>query len=334
MALERIQKILAAAGFGSRRECEQLVEEGHVRVNAHVRDTLPLFVDPEVDRITVKKKPIRAARIVYFILNKPPGYHTHESDLEGRKTIAPLISRIPERVHPVGRTEPDCAGLVLLTNDKDLARAIADPRRGPAKVYRVEVKGAVEPDALAALRQGMRLSEGRISPMVVKVVHGDRQRTILEVSSHDRLQREIPRVLAKHGMKVKHMIRVALGRIDIRKLPVAAVRPLLPDEVAYLKKCVESGGESGEFSAESGVNKPRRSRTDRSRSGPGARRKSSAGTNGNDQRQNSAGASNRTAGEADRPADKRKKSHEIETRLSNDPGAGSKKKRRIIGFDD
>lgn len=321
MAQERIQKILAAAGFGTRQECEQLVVEGHVRVNAHVRDTLPLFVDPEHDRITVNGKPIRVARAVYFILHKPPGFYTHDSNLQGRKSISILLERVRERVFPVGRTEPDCSGLVLLTNDKALAQDISDPRRGLAKTYRVETKGPVEQPAIDALRNGMRLSDGRTTPMAVTVVHQDRQRAVLEVIVNDRLQREIPRVLAKHGVKVKHVTRVAMGRLSIRKLPVGGVRMLTPDEVEWLKK-VAQGQEDSSRSTISAT--PRRTTAERrSVSAPRGRRPASS-----TRRKSAEKTPQRTEAKPPRPPSR---PAEIETRVTPQQSGGGKKKRRIIG---
>jgi len=235
MPLERVQKILAAAGYGSRRACEQIVADGRVRVNGRIETALPLMVDVETDRIAVDGKPVRKARTVFFLMNKPPGIAASVTPQEGRKTLTTLLSRVREPVTAVGRTEPECGGLLLLTNDRDTAERLASPRGGLAKTYRVEVQGRIESDGLAQLRGGIRLSEGRTAPAEVRVVHADRERTIIEMKMNDSLQREIPRAVAKIGHKVRRMVRIQMGRLSIRKLPVGAVRPLTPVEIEYLK---------------------------------------------------------------------------------------------------
>lgn len=236
MALERIQKILAAAGYGSRRDCEQLVLDGRVGVNGEIADELPLLVDPDVDEIYVDRRPLRRARPVYLVLNKPAGVYCTMSRGEGRKTVGDLLAKLREPVEPVGRTDADFAGLVLLTNDRTLASVLADPRRGVEKTYRVEVQAAISPEKLSTLREGIRLSEGRTSPMRVKVIHADRQRTMLEIVINDHLQREIPRVLAKHGLKAKRVMRIKFGKLTLRDIPQSAARMLAPEEIEFLKK--------------------------------------------------------------------------------------------------
>lgn len=236
MALERIQKVLAAAGLGSRRDCEQMVADGRVRVNGDLIERLPLIVDPEHDRITVDGRPIRRARLVYFVLHKPAGVQCTMSRVEGRTTVGGLMARLDEPVMPVGRMDAECAGLVLLTNDRDLISALSDPRRGVEKTYRVETNSTPDAGALASLREGIRLSDGRTAPAHVRIIHSDRQRCVIEVSTNDRLQREVPRILARHGLKAKRITRIKFGKLSLREIPVAAARPLTREEVAYLKK--------------------------------------------------------------------------------------------------
>lgn len=244
MALERIQKILAAAGYGSRRDCEQIVLDGRVAVNGDIVDELPLLVDPDADQVHVDTRPLRKAKLVYMVLNKPAGVYCTMSAGEGRKTVGDLLAKLRDPVMPVGRTDAECGGLVLLTNDRELAAQLGDPRCGVEKTYRVEVPGAVNPDFFSKLREGLRLSEGRTSPMRAKTIHSDRQRTILEIVANDHLQREIPRVLAKLGLKVKRITRIKFGKLSMRDIPVTAARMLAPEEIAHLKKAASGGGDA------------------------------------------------------------------------------------------
>ncbi len=239
MPLERIQKILSAAGYGSRRDCEQMVLDGRIRVNRQLIDTLPLLVDPNTDRIAVDGKLVQKPRVLYLLMNKPSGIACHVTAEAGQRTLADLLRRVKEPVAAVGRTEAECAGLVLLTNDRELAAALADFRRGIEKTYRVEVRGAADGTALGLLRQGIRLSDGRAAPAKVNIIHKDQTKTILEIVTNDHLRREIPRVLAKAGLKMRRMSRIGMGRLSIRKLPLGAIRSLTPDEVAYLKAAAE-----------------------------------------------------------------------------------------------
>ncbi|MBX3396318.1 MAG: rRNA pseudouridine synthase [Phycisphaerae bacterium] len=258
MALERIQKVLAAAGLGSRRDCEQMVADGRVRVNGELIERLPLIIDPDHDRVTVDGRPIRRARLVYFVLHKPAGVQCTMSRVEGRTTVGGLMARLDEPVMPVGRMDAECAGLVLLTNDRDMMAALSDPRCGLEKTYRVETASPPDAGALASLREGIRLSDGRTAPARVKVIHSDRQRCVFEVSINDRLQREVPRILARHGLKVKRITRIKFGKLSLREIPVAAARPLTREELAYLRKAA-----SGEM-ADAPAAMPRRASANRS----------------------------------------------------------------------
>lgn len=239
MPLERIQKILSAAGYGSRRDCEQMVLDGRIRVNRRLIDTLPLLVDPDIDRIAVDGKLVQKPRVLYLLMNKPSGIACHVTAEAGQRTLADLLRRVKEPVAAVGRTEAECAGLVLLTNDRDMAAALSDSRRGIEKTYRVEARGMADGATLGMLRQGIRLSDGRAAPAKVCIIHKDQTKTILEIVTNDHLRREIPRVLAKAGLKMRRMTRIGMGRLTIRKLPLGAIRSLTPDEIAYLKQAAE-----------------------------------------------------------------------------------------------
>ncbi|MEE8169022.1 MAG: pseudouridine synthase [Phycisphaerae bacterium] len=236
MTGQRLQKILAAAGIGSRRTCEKFIEDGRVRVNGRVARTLPVMVDPAADRITVDGKRIRGERQVYYLLNKPRGVLCTHRDPAGRKRAIDCLGRVRERVFPVGRLDATSTGLLLLTNDGGLAERITHPRYGVPKTYRAEVVGRIEPDALDRLRRGVWLAEGKTAPARARIVHRDRKRTILEITLREGKNREVRRVLARLGHKVRNLKRIAIGPLSLGSLPSGAYRSLTPKELTQLKR--------------------------------------------------------------------------------------------------
>lgn len=169
MAQQRLQKILAAAGVDSRRKCEELILSGAVRVNGNVVDTLPVFVDPEKDVITVGGKKIRAEPKVCFLLNKPKGVICTSSDPQGRKKAIDLVP-VRERIYCVGRLDADSTGLIILTNDNELANILTHPRYGVPKTYIATVKGEIGGEAAERLKAGVWLAEGKTGRAAVKIL--------------------------------------------------------------------------------------------------------------------------------------------------------------------
>jgi 23S rRNA pseudouridine2605 synthase len=235
MPHERIQKTLAAAGFGSRRHCEQLVLDGRVTVNGKTLSALPALVDPAADRITVDGRPVRAEPLVYFMLNKPPGVLCTNEDPAGRTRACDLLRGVRERVFPVGRLDVDSMGLLILTNDGPLAQRLTHPRYGVPKTYRAEIAGAPSDGDLARLRAGVWLSEGKTAPAQVAVIHRQRNKSILEITLREGRNREVRRMLAKLGHNVRRLVRIQVGKLSIRKLGLGAFRKLTPDEIKYLR---------------------------------------------------------------------------------------------------
>jgi len=230
---------MAAAGFGSRRACEEMILDGTVTVNGEVVSELPVMVDPARDRIVVAGKPLRSERPVYFLMNKPRGVLCTHEDPDGRKRVIDLMVGIRERVFPIGRLEAESAGLILLTNDGNLTQKLTHPRYGVPKTYRAEVAGVPGEEALEKARRGIWLSDGRTSPAKIEFIHKDRDRAILEITLREGRDRELRRVLAKLGHKVLRMTRIRMGKLSIAKLPVGAFRTLSPAEVKYLHELVE-----------------------------------------------------------------------------------------------
>jgi len=241
MPRQRIQKILAAAGFGSRRACETLVADGHVEIDGRVVTDLPIVVDPAESRITVDGKPVRGQRYVYFLLNKPKGYFCTNSDPDGRRRAIDLMVGVRERVFPVGRLDAETMGLLLMTNDGDLSQKLTHPRFGTPKTYRAEVRGRPEPAQLEKLRKGVWLSDGKTGPADISIVHASRQKSVLEITLREGRNREIRRMLARLGHSVTRLTRIKMGRLSIKRVPLGGFRALTADEVKYLHRLAESG---------------------------------------------------------------------------------------------
>lgn len=241
MKNQRIQRFLAAAGFGSRRACEELVLRGRVTVNETVVRELPVLVDPTRDRVSVDGKAVRAERHVYYLLNKPKGVLCTNNDPSGRVRAVDLMTGVRERVFPVGRLDADSMGLLLMTNDGSLAQKLTHPRHGVPKTYRAEIAGVPSPSTLEKLRAGVWLAEGRTAPAQVRFVHRQRDHCILEITLREGRNREIRRVLARLGHNVRRLTRIRIGRLSTAGLKLGKFRVLTPQEVKYLNSL--GGGE-------------------------------------------------------------------------------------------
>jgi len=235
VAEQRLQKVLAAAGIDSRRKCEELILSGAVRVNRKVVDKLPAFVEPEKDIITVNGKRIHTARKVYFLLNKPKGVICSNSDPMGRKKAIDIVSA-GERIFCVGRLDADTTGLIILTNDSELANRLTHPRYGLAKTYVTRVKGQIRGEVVEKLKRGIWLAEGKTSRASIKVLERSHKESLLEVTIRQGVNRQIRRMLAKVGLSVRALKRTRIGKLNARGLGVGKFRTLTKAEVEYLKK--------------------------------------------------------------------------------------------------
>ncbi|MFZ2148668.1 MAG: pseudouridine synthase [Sedimentisphaerales bacterium] len=235
MTEQRLQKVLAAAGVDSRRKCEELILDGVVRVNRKLVDKLPAFVDPEKDFITVNGKKIRPARKVYFLLNKPKGVICTNYDPQGRKKAIDLVN-ISERIFCVGRLDADTTGLIILTNDSELANRLTHPRYELAKTYVVRVKGEIAPEQIEKVKRGIWLAEGKTGRASVKILRRGHKESMLEVTIRQGLNRQVRRMLAKIGLPVKSLTRTQIGKLTTQGLGVGKFKILTGAEVDYLKK--------------------------------------------------------------------------------------------------
>jgi len=235
MAEQRLQKVLAAAGVASRRKCEELILEGAVRVNGRVVNKLPVFVDAEKDAITVNGKKIRPERKVYYLLNKPKGVICTSSDPQGRKKAIDLVPA-RERIFCVGRLDIDSTGLIILTNDSELANRLTHPRYKLSKTYVAAVKGEIQGQVVEKLKKGIWLAEGKTGTSAVKILKRSHKESLIEIKIQQGLNRQVRRMLAKVGLAVKSLKRTRIGKITDRGIGVGKFRALTKAEVAYLRK--------------------------------------------------------------------------------------------------
>jgi 23S rRNA pseudouridine2605 synthase len=246
---ERLQKVLAQAGVASRRHAEQLIADGRVTVNGEKVLALGTKVGSQ-DHIEVNGQPVqRAEGWRYYLLNKPISVITSASDPQGRPTVVDLMKDVPVRVYPVGRLDYDTSGLLVLTNDGELAHRLMHPSYGVEKTYRVWVQGPVGINALENLRQGVLLEDGNTAPAKVERVSGVSKRTkpdskggyleVLEVTIHEGRNRQIRRMFAALGYVVVKLERVSFGPLTLEKtLSPGIFRALTVQEVKELRSQV------------------------------------------------------------------------------------------------
>jgi 23S rRNA pseudouridine2605 synthase len=234
--LERLQKVLAHAGVGSRRSCEVLIKQGRISVDGQVIRELGTRVDPDKARIAVDGEAIRIESMVYYAVNKPKGYVSTNVDPAGRPRVVDLLPEIPERVYTVGRLDEESTGLMILTNDGELANRLAHPRYGVEKLYRALVAGSPDQETLAKLTAGVWLSDGKLRAKRARLVGRQGQANVLELVLAEGKNREIRRMLAKLGHKVMSLNRVAVGPISMKGLASGEWRSLSRHEVDLLWK--------------------------------------------------------------------------------------------------
>ena len=229
----RLQKILASVGFGSRRQCEELIEQRRVEVNGTVAK-LGSKVDPVRDEIKVDGERLKSAKPVYLALFKPKGYLCTNSDQQGRVRAIELVPDSFGRLFLIGRLDKDSEGLILLTNDGALSERLTHPKYGVPKVYRVQVAGELTEEGIRQLREGVHLAEGfaKVANVVIKGRH--KQSTILEMTLTEGMNREVRRLLARIGHKVLTLIRIAVGPVKLGKMTPGEWRKLTQSEVERL----------------------------------------------------------------------------------------------------
>lgn len=234
--LERLQKIMSQAGVASRRESEKIIKEGRVTVNGKVVTELGTKVMPGNDRIMVDGKRIQGEKLIYILLNKPKAVLTTLTDPQDRKTVASLVTDIPERIYPVGRLDYNTEGLLLLTNDGALTHSLIHPSKKINKTYLAKVSGQPLQEKIDKLRVGIELEDGLTAPAIIEFVEYDRSKdlTSLRVTIHEGRNRQIRRMFAAIGSDVKQLKRIKFAFLTLDGVKRGSYRHLLPSEVEGL----------------------------------------------------------------------------------------------------
>ncbi len=242
MALERIQKVLARAGIASRREAEGMVLTGRVSVNGKVLGRLGVKVDPIKDAIKVDGKLLRGFEPkMTLLLNKPRGYLSTVKDPKGRPTVMDLLKHV--KVYPVGRLDLDAEGLLLLTNDGELANRLAHPRFSIPRTYLVKVGGVPDEKELARLKRGVMLEDGRARVVSCSLLRQKEKNSWVQVVVTEGRNRLVKRMFSAIGHPVLKLKRIKFGPIQLGDLPFGHFRYLTTEELMKLKKLVIEGRE-------------------------------------------------------------------------------------------
>jgi 23S rRNA pseudouridine2605 synthase len=231
----RLNAFLARAGVTSRRRADDLIRAGRVRVNGATGELNTAVGRRDV--VEVDGERVALQHLAYVLLNKPAGAVTTARDPQGRATVVDLVPPEP-RVVPVGRLDADTTGALLLTNDGDLAHRLAHPRYGVPKVYEADVEGTPSADAVAGLRGGIDLEDGRTAPAEVRVLHRGGRTSRLELTLHEGWKHQVKRMCEAVGHPVRRLRRSRYAGLDVGDLPPGGWRVLTPDEVAALRAAV------------------------------------------------------------------------------------------------
>jgi 23S rRNA pseudouridine2605 synthase len=237
--MERLNKFLAHAGVGSRRHCDDLILRGRVRVDGQVVRELGTKIEPEGIEVCVDGQPLHAERAVHWVVNKPRGYLCTNHDPAGRPLAIDLVPHVHQRVYTVGRLDEDSEGLLLLTNDGELAHRLMHPRFGVEKTYLVQVAGRPAREDLQQLLQGVWLSDGHVRARHVRRLKSQGDSTWLQIVLSEGKNREIRRMLARLNHKVLRLKRTAIGPVLLGRLASGKSRPLGKDELARLRRAAD-----------------------------------------------------------------------------------------------
>jgi len=233
----RLQKYIALCGVSSRRKAEELIVEGKVKVNNIIVSELGSKIDPKKDMVKVDGKLIGVEKNkIYIMLNKPVGYMTTLDDEKNRRTVIDLIEGVKERIYPVGRLDSDTTGLLLLTNDGDLAFKLSHPKHEVVKRYIAIVEGTPTRWKLERFRQGLMIDNKPTSEAFIKIAKRYEDESILEIGIHEGRNRQVKKMCEAINHPVKKLKRIAIGDLELGGLNLGNWRHLEEEEVEYLKK--------------------------------------------------------------------------------------------------
>lgn len=233
--MERLQKVLAQCGVGSRRECETLIEQGRVEIDGKVVTKLGTKVEPYAVQIKVDGERVGVEERVCYLVNKPRGYVCTSSDERGDRRVIDLVPE-KRRIYTVGRLDERSEGLVLLTNDGTLSNVICHPRYQVDKTYRLAVQGRVEPKQLERIEKGVWLTEGKSAPAQVRRVERQGSSTIVTVTLWEGRSRELRRIFGKVDLRVSDLVRLAIGPLHLEGMRPGAYRRLNEADLAFARE--------------------------------------------------------------------------------------------------
>jgi 23S rRNA pseudouridine2605 synthase len=237
--LLRINRYLAAAGFGSRRACDELIRSGDVRINGEKVASLSVLVDPDSDRVTVNGVKVGGIEPpVLLVLNKPVGVMSTAIDTHGRRTVVDIAREAgyTERLFPVGRLDLDTSGIIIVTNDGDLAYRLTHPKYKVEKTYRAVVRGVVKRETVDELAGGLEIDGFTTLPCAVRVLERNRDSTEVEVRLKEGRKRQIRRMFRLFGHEVIELRRIAVGDLAFDDLDTGGIRPLTEEEEKRLRE--------------------------------------------------------------------------------------------------
>lgn len=235
----RLQKVIAEAGLASRRKAEEMIAAGRVTVNGQVVREMGIKIDPQHDHVKVDGRHLKPAEpTVFLMLNKPKGVLSTLSDPVGRPTVKDLLPGVGLRVFPVGRLDWDSEGLMLLTNDGEIAQALLHPRYHVPKTYEIKVKGMLGPEEIATLERGVQLDDGRAAPAFVKKLGKAVENSWLEITIHEGRKHQVKRMLEAVGHPVIKLTRVRFGPLRLGELSVGEYRFLTDREANAVREAV------------------------------------------------------------------------------------------------
>ncbi len=239
--MERLQKVIAHAGFASRRKAEQLILDGKVTVNGKVVKELGIKVSPN-DKVEVQGVPVEREEPVYYLMYKPRGVISSVNDDKGRKVVTDFLPHVKQRVYPVGRLDYDTSGALLLTNDGEFANLLMHPRNEIEKVYVAKIKGVPTKEKLNILQRGVVLEDGKTAPSKVKMISSDtkKETAIIEISIHEGKNRQVRRMFEAIGHPVLKLKRERYGGITLGGLTAGDVRELTPHEIKQIRTIATS----------------------------------------------------------------------------------------------
>ena len=242
MTRERLQKVMAACGVGSRRLCEEIIAQGRVKVDGDVITKPGTLVDPDEQTIICDGQRLRQPRKLYYLLNKPTGVICSTKTAPDKPCALDYAPKEAgqQRLFTIGRLDVASQGALILTNDGELCHLLTHPRFGVEKTYKVEVDGVPDEAALAKMRKGVWLAEGKTSPVSARLVHKGRDNATLEITLQEGRNREVRRICARVGHEVRKLVRIGVGPVELGKLPVGHVRALTPPEIKALQASAQT----------------------------------------------------------------------------------------------